>query len=65
MKKVLTIENLSAIITGLTPGTTYEYRVVCADFESPAKTITTEAALQLKNAGFEGGGRPYNPLKKK
>lgn len=47
-------ENLSAVITGLTPGTTYEYRVVCADFESPAKTISTEAALQLKNAGFEG-----------
>lgn len=47
-------ENLSAIITGLTPGTTYEYRVVCADFESPAKTITTESALQLSNAGFEG-----------
>lgn len=46
-------ENLSAVITGLTPGTTYEYRTVCADFESPAKTITTEVALQLSNAGFE------------
>lgn len=47
-------ENLSAIITGLTPGTTYEYRAVCDEFESSAKSITTESALQLSNAGFEG-----------
>lgn len=45
--------NLSAEVTGLTPGTTYEYRAVCAGFESAPKRITTEAALQLPNASFE------------
>lgn len=45
--------NLSAELTGLTPGTTYEYRVSCAGFESAPKTITTEANLQLPNASFE------------
>lgn len=45
--------NLSAELTGLTPGTIYEYRVVCAGFESAPKTITTEANLQLPNASFE------------
>ncbi len=45
--------NLSAEITGLTPGTTYEYRVVCTGFESAPKTITTEANLQLPNTSFE------------
>lgn len=45
--------DLSAEISGLTPGTTYEYRVVCEGFESPSKRVTTENALQLPNAGFE------------
>lgn len=41
-------------LTGLTPGTTYEFTTV-ADGEASQKvnTFTTEAALQLKNAGFE------------
>lgn len=45
--------DLSAEISGLTPGTTYEYRVACEGFESPSKRVTTENALQLPNAGFE------------
>ncbi|RXE72515.1 DUF4493 domain-containing protein [Muribaculaceae bacterium Isolate-002 (NCI)] len=45
--------DLSAEISGLTPGTTYEYRVVCEGFESQSKRVTTENALQLPNAGFE------------
>lgn len=45
--------DLSAEITGLTPGTTYEYRAVCDGFEAVAKSITTESALQLANASFE------------
>lgn len=44
---------LSAVLTGLTPGATYEYRTVCDGFESSPQTITTEAPLQLPNAGFE------------
>ncbi len=41
-------------LTGLTPGATYEFTTV-ADGEASQKvnTFTTEAALQLKNAGFE------------
>ncbi|MDE6317899.1 MAG: DUF4493 domain-containing protein, partial [Muribaculaceae bacterium] len=54
-------DNLTADITGLTPGTTYEYRAVCDGFESLPRSITTESALQLPNAGFEewqiGSGR--------
>ncbi|MDE6199631.1 MAG: DUF4493 domain-containing protein [Muribaculaceae bacterium] len=45
--------SLSAEITGLTPGTVYEYRAVCDDFESAPKSITTESNLQLANASFE------------
>lgn len=45
--------DLTAVLTGLTPGATYEYRTVCDGFESSSQTITTEAALQLPNAGFE------------
>lgn len=45
--------DISAEISGLTPGTTYEYRVVCEGFESQSKRVTTENALQLPNAGFE------------
>ena len=45
-------DNLSAEITGLTPATTYEYRVVCSGFDGVVKALTTEAAAQLPNNKF-------------
>lgn len=44
-----------AEITGLTPGTTYEYRIVTDydNYESETLTFATESALQLPNSGFE------------
>lgn len=45
--------DMTAEITGLRPGTTYEYRAVCSGFESAPRSITTESALQLSNASFE------------
>lgn len=44
---------ITATVTGLTAGTTYEYRAVCDGYESKPYTFTTEAAAQLRNAGFE------------
>ncbi|MDE5567996.1 MAG: DUF4493 domain-containing protein [Muribaculaceae bacterium] len=52
----------SADLTGLTPGTTYEYRVI-SDMDNYASNpleFTTEAPLQLENAGFEGWQQPKN-----
>lgn len=43
----------TARLTGLEPGTTYEYAAVTGDFIAEVKTVTTEAAVQLPNAGFE------------
>jgi len=43
----------STELTDLVPGTTYEYQAICDGFVSDIKTVTTEAPLQLKNAGFE------------
>lgn len=44
----------SAELSGLEPGTTYEYRATSSDFvSSSVKTFTTEPASQLQNAGFE------------
>ncbi len=46
--------NLSANLTGLTPGTTYEYAAATDDFISAdIMTFTTETAAQFPNAGFE------------
>lgn len=46
--------SIYAIISGLQPGTTYEYRTVADGFVGNATaTVTTEAASQLENAGFE------------
>lgn len=47
--------DMTAKLYGLTPGTEYEYRIISDkdNFESEVKTFTTEAALQLPNAGFE------------
>ena len=44
---------LSASLTGLEPGTVYEYCAATDDFETEVMTFTTEAAAQLPNAGFE------------
>lgn len=44
---------VQAELTGLEPGTSYEYALVADDFTTEAKTLTTEAALQLPNASFE------------
>lgn len=44
---------ITATVTGLTAGTTYEYRAVCDGYESKPYTFSTEAATQLPNAGFE------------
>lgn len=54
---------LSAVLTDLTPGATYEYRTVCDGFESTPQTITTESPLQLPNASFEDwqGSSPLLP----
>lgn len=44
----------TATVTGLTPGTTYEYRAICDGFVSnTVKTFTTVANFQIPNAGFE------------
>ncbi|MGL5728966.1 MAG: DUF4493 domain-containing protein, partial [Plesiomonas sp.] len=45
---------LSAQLSGLTPGTAYEYQVMVGDVVSNVVIrFSTEAALQLPNAGFE------------
>lgn len=47
-------EEYTVTLTGLEPGTTYEYRSIAEDFEAgTTATFTTEAAAQLPNAGFE------------
>lgn len=44
----------SVVLTGLKPGTTYEYVATSADFVSSViKTFTTESAAQMPNSGFE------------
>lgn len=42
-----------AVISGLTPGTKYEYRGVSGGFSTEIYSFTTEEATQLPNAGFE------------
>lgn len=45
---------ITAAITGLQPGTEYEYTAVADGYESPSvKTFVTETASQLPNASFE------------
>lgn len=53
----------SAVLTGLTPGTAYQYRVISDkdNFASNPLEFTTEAPLQLENAGFEGWQQPNKP----
>ena len=56
----------SAVVTGLTPNTPYEYKAVAGEFESAEiNEFTTEDTPQLPNAGFEdwfiesGSRKPY------
>lgn len=48
-------------LTGLQPGTTYEYRAVCDDFAGSPLQFTTEAAAQIPNGGFEDWSKPGKP----
>lgn len=43
----------TAELTGLTPGTTYEYAAVSGDFTAATRSFTTEALPQLPNSGME------------
>lgn len=44
----------SVTLTGLQPGTTYEYKAFCDDFEDGAvNNFTTESIYQIPNASFE------------
>lgn len=46
--------NFSVSLSGLKPGTTYEYVATSTDFVSAiVKTFTTETAAQVPNSGFE------------
>lgn len=42
-----------AELTGLVPGTVYEYKAVSGDFETASQTFVTDTEAQLENAGFE------------
>lgn len=55
---------MSAVITGLAPGTTYEYRAWCSgqNSESQTYTFTTERTVPLKNGSFENWSQPNKPL---
>lgn len=44
---------VQAELTGLEPGTSYEYALVADDFMTETKTFATENAAQLPNASFE------------
>lgn len=46
-------KSISAELTGLTAGTTYEYRVVDGDMAKKTMTFTTETEAQPENASFE------------
>lgn len=54
-------DTYSVKLTGLNPGTTYEYRAFCEGFTGSALTFTTEAAQQPENAGFENWQTSSNP----
>lgn len=52
-----------ATLTGLTSGTTYQFRAWCAgqSSESPTFTFTTERVVLLTNGGFEDWSKPGKP----
>lgn len=43
----------SVTLTGLKPGTRYEYQACAEDFNSPSKFFTTEGRFEIPNASFE------------
>lgn len=52
-----TIGKFSVKATGLKPGTVYEYKAYCDDFEEEtARTFTTETIFSIPNASFEDWG---------
>ncbi len=58
---------LKAQLTGLQPGTEYEYCAVSGDFYADIQSFTTETASQFPNGGFEAwneGSRPIDGNKK-
>ena len=48
-------------LTGLQPGMEYEYQAFCGSFTADTYRFTTEAAMQLPNAGFEEWSQPAKP----
>lgn len=47
-------QRFTAVLTGLTPGTTYEYRAVADGFKTPMPmTFTTEGVFEIPNYSFE------------
>ncbi|MDY5630946.1 MAG: PCMD domain-containing protein [Bacteroidaceae bacterium] len=51
--QVGTTGEYTAQITGLTMGTTYEYKIKSGDTEATALTFTTEAFQEIPNLGFD------------
>ncbi len=49
-------------LTGLQPGTEYEYQAFCSSFTADTYRFTTEAATQLPNAGFEDWNTSSTPF---
>lgn len=49
----VTGSTFSASLTGLTPGTVYEYVAATSDFEGQVMKFTTEEARQMPNSSFE------------
>ena len=45
--------NVSALLTGLEPGTSYVYRVYSGEMEGTEVSFTTEAEAQMPNMGFD------------
>ncbi len=55
--------NITAVVTGLSAGTTYQYRVLAGGMPSSVITeFTTEEATALPNAGFENFHQPNKVL---
>lgn len=50
---VLDGTSASALVTGLTPGTGYEYMIYSESGEGPVAAFSTEEAIQMPNMGFD------------
>ncbi len=46
-------EKYRITITGLEPGTTYQYRACCGEFHGDILSVTTESTFSIPNASFE------------